>query len=67
MWLCDLAKAIAILRERGYNETVYEKIVPNSDGGIRFYTTYRTVDVVYPNGLILGFHLEEGEGSNVPA
>lgn len=54
MWLTDLQKAIAILLDRGYNETLVEKVVPSGDSNILaiFFTTYHTRVCVYKSGLI---------------
>jgi hypothetical protein len=57
MWLSDIANAIAILRERGYHTTLVKKIVP-CENAIGFYTTYETLMVVYRNGLILEYEVE---------
>lgn len=54
MWLTDLEKALAYLREKkdNFNEIVVEKITPSADGGVVFKTTYHTYIKVYRNGVI---------------
>ena len=54
MWLTDLEKALAYLREKkdNFNEIVIEKITPAWDGGIVFKTTYHTSIKVDRNGAI---------------
>ena len=54
MWLTDLEKALAYLREKkdNFNEIVVKKITPAADGGIVFETTYHTFIKVYRNGVI---------------
>lgn len=54
MWLTDLEKALACLREKmgGFNEVVIEHITPAADGGIVFKTTYHTSIKWFPNGEI---------------
>ena len=60
MWLGDLEKALAKMREEmcDFNFIYVEKITPSADGGIVFKTTYHTYIKVYRNGLIE----EEQEG-----
>lgn len=57
MWLSDIANAVAILRERGYHETLIQKIVPFGNA-IGFYTTYSTLLVVHRNGAIQEYEVE---------
>ena len=60
MWLQDLEKALARLKEeRGYNFICVEKITPCADGGIVFKTTYHTYIKWFPNGEII--EREEGD------
>lgn len=61
MWIQDLQKAVNILIERGHNDILFEKVVPGY-GGDRlaiFYTTYYTKIVVFKNGLITEYDLNE--------
>lgn len=61
MWLQDLEKALAYLREKkdNFNEIVIEKITPAWDGGIVFKTTYHTYIKVDRNGTIR--EIKEGD------
>ena len=53
MWLQDLEKALARLKEEcDYNFICVEKITPSADGGIVFKTTYHTYIKWFPNGEI---------------
>lgn len=54
MWLNDLEKAIAKLREErcDFNFICVEKVTPAADGGVVFKTTYHTYIKVYRNGAI---------------
>lgn len=54
MWLQDLEKALARLKEEcDYNFICVEKITPSADGGIVFKTTYHTYIKWFPNGEIV--------------
>ena len=64
MWIQDLQKAVNILIERGHNDILFDKVVPGCGGGrlAVFYTTYHSKIVVFKNGLITEYDLnEEGE------
>jgi hypothetical protein len=53
MWLQDLEKALARLKEEcDYNFICVEKIAPAADGGIVFETTYNTYVKWFPDGTI---------------
>lgn len=53
MWLCDLEKALARLKEENkYNFICVENITPCADGGITFKTTSHTYIKWFPNGEI---------------
>jgi hypothetical protein len=55
MWLQDLEKALAKLKEQygiNFNFICVEKITPSADGGIVFKTTYHTYIKWFPNGEI---------------
>ena len=54
MWLTDLEKAIAKMREElcDFNFINIESIKPIWGGGIAFRTTYFTTIKVYRNGVI---------------
>ena len=60
MWITDLHKATEILLDRGYNDLVIKRV---SAGGrdilAIFFTTYHTKLVVYENGLITEYEVEE--------
>ena len=60
MWLTDLQKAVAILLDRGYTETLVRRAVPSSDSRVLaiFYTTYLTKIFVFKNGLITEYEEE---------
>ena len=61
MWLQDLEKALAYLREKcDFNFICVESIKPSADGGIVFKTTYFTYIKVYRNGVIEEYN-EEGK------
>lgn len=51
MWICDLKKAIADV-ERTHPHTLFEKITACADGGLVFYTTYKTHIKWYPDGRV---------------
>ena len=55
MWLQDLEKALAAMREEmcDFNFISVEKITPAADGGIVFKTTYHTYIKWFPNGEIV--------------
>lgn len=55
MWLQDLEKALAKMREEmcDFNFVNVEKITPAADGGIVFKTTYHTYIKWFPNGEIV--------------
>lgn len=61
MWLQDVEKAIAKMREEmcDFNFICVESIKPSADGGVVFKTTYHTFIKVYRNGVIE--EKEEGE------
>ena len=61
MWLSDVEKAIAKMREEmcDFNFICVESIKPSADGGIVFKTTYHTYIKVYRNGVIK--EIKEGE------
>ena len=61
MWIQDLQKAVNILMERGHTDTLFDKVVPGCGGGrlAIFYTTYYTKIVVFKNGLITEYDLNE--------
>ena len=53
MWLQDLEKALAKLREQyNFSFICVESITPAADGGIVFKTTYHTYIKWFPNGEI---------------
>ena len=54
MWLQDVEKAIAKMREEmcDFNFICVESIKPSADGSIVFKTTYFTYIKVYRNGVI---------------
>ena len=55
MWMCDLEKAIAKVKEfLGANASyvLFESIKPCADGGIVFKTTHHTYIKWFPNGEI---------------
>ena len=54
MWLQDVEKAIAKMREEmpNFNFICIESIKPSANGGTVFKTTYHTFIKVYPNGVI---------------
>lgn len=54
MWLQDVEKAIAKMREEmpNFNFICVESIKPSADSGIVFKTTYHTFIKVYLNGVI---------------
>ena len=54
MWLQDVEKAIAKMREEmpNFNLIYVESIKPSADGGVLFKTTYHTYIKVYRNGVI---------------
>ena len=54
MWLSDLEKAIAYLREKrdDFNLMCIKEITPTWDGNIVFHTTHHTYIKVYRNGTI---------------
>lgn len=54
MWLQDLEKALAILREKrdNFNIMCVDRIIPIWGGGITFYTSNFTIIKVYSNGVI---------------
>ena len=59
MWLQDLEKALARLKEKfDYNFICVEKITPCADGGIVFKTTHHTYIKWFPNDEII----ERNEG-----
>lgn len=60
MWITDLNKAITILLERGYNDLVIKKVGAGGRNILAiFFTTYHTKLVVYDNGLIAEYEVEE--------
>ena len=61
MWIQDLQKAVNILMERGHTDILFTKVVPGCGGGrlAVFYTTYYTKIVVFKNGLITEYDLNE--------
>lgn len=60
MWLQDLEKALARLKEEcDYNFICIESVKPSADGSIVFKTTYFTYIKVYRNGIIEEYD-EEG-------
>ena len=61
MWIQDLQKAVNILMERGHTDILFNKVVPSGSGDILaiFYTTYYTKIVVFKNGLITEYDLNE--------
>ena len=63
MWIQDLQKAVNILIERGHNDILFDKVVPSLDGRVLavFYTTYYSKIVVFKNGLITEYDLNEDE------
>lgn len=57
MWLQDLEKALAKMREQyDFNMFCIESITPAADGGIVFKTTYHTYIKWFPNGEIRERH-----------
>ena len=55
MWLQDLEKALAKLKEQygfNFNTICIENVKPSADGGIVFKTTYHTYIKWFPNGEI---------------
>lgn len=62
MWLTDLEKAIAKLREErcDFNFFCIESVKPSADGAIVFKTTCFTYIKVYRNGVIEEYN-EKGE------
>ena len=63
MWIQDLQKAVNILMERGHTDILFNKVVSGcGDGRLAvFYTTYYTKIVVFKNGLITEYNLNEEE------
>ena len=61
MWIQDLQKAVNILMERGHTDILFNKVVPGYGGDrlAMFYTTYYTKIVVFKNGLITEYDLNE--------
>ena len=60
MWLTDLHKATTILLERGYSELLIKKVCAGGGEILAvFYTTHHTKLVVYKNGLIAEYEVEE--------
>ena len=60
MWITDLHKATEILLDRGYTDLVIKKVCAGGGGRLAvFYTTYHTELVVYQNGLIAEYEVEE--------
>ena len=55
MWLNDLEKAIAKLREErcDFNFICVENVKPSADGGVVFKTTYFTYIKVFRDGTII--------------
>ena len=62
MWLQDVEKAIAKMREEmpNFNLIYVESIKPSADGGVVFKTTYHTYIKVYRNGVIEEKKEDEG-------